>query len=123
ETVYQVTSVTTRKPALFDTPEGVFRYRHVKSTLYFGFEPSKDDNGLTVQMATPEKALLDFFYLNQAKFSTTDKSIFETSYRLQTTEALRVDRLRKFATRFGSRKLERLVELFIEVFPGKLLHA
>ncbi|MFQ5641407.1 MAG: hypothetical protein ACE5IR_25800 [bacterium] len=90
ETVYQVTSVTTQKPGQFDTPAGSFRYRHVKPLLHFGFESVKDEAGLSIHIASPEKALLDFFYLNLAQFSISDRRIFEDSFRLHASEALQL---------------------------------
>jgi predicted transcriptional regulator of viral defense system len=69
ETAYQVTSVTTGKPMLYDTPEGSFSYRHIKKSLFFGFETMRDERGFEILIAEPEKALLDFIYLNLAKFS------------------------------------------------------
>lgn len=63
ESVYGITSASTRKTMVFKTPFGEFIYRTIRPKLYFGFEYYKT-NGRTYKIASPEKALLDHFYLN-----------------------------------------------------------
>ncbi|MDZ7292708.1 MAG: hypothetical protein ONB44_06680 [candidate division KSB1 bacterium] len=114
EAVYQVTSVTTGKPVQYDTPEGTYSFRHLKKSLFFGFDTIRDEAGFAVMMAAPEKALLDFFYLNLATFSPNDGGIFTESYRISGHEILRPERLIEYAVRFTSKKLQRVAQLFIE---------
>ena len=116
EGVYQITSVTSGKPVQFATPEGTFVFRHVKQSLFFGFESIRDVRGFEVLMAEPEKALLDFFYLNLAQFSSGDEKIFSESYRFEAGENLKPQRLTEYAARFDSAKLLRVVELFIKKY-------
>ncbi len=63
ESVYGVTSACTRKTMVFKTPLGEFTYRTIRAKLYFGFEYHKA-NGRNYKIASPEKALLDYFYLH-----------------------------------------------------------
>jgi len=49
-----------------DTPLGVVSVHHVHPSFFFGFETV--GKGIA-KMATPEKALIDFFYLSPAKSS------------------------------------------------------
>ena len=114
EGVYQTTSVTSGKPAQFATPEGTFVFRHVKQSLFFGFDSIRDERGFEVLMAEPEKALLDFFYLNLAQFSPNDGKVFTESYRFSAEENLKPQRLAEYAARFASTKLQRVAELFIK---------
>ncbi len=58
---YQMTSVTTLKSYLFQTPVGSFRYRSILPRLFFGYEPVRT-NGNIYKIATPEKAVLDMLY-------------------------------------------------------------
>lgn len=113
EAVYQVTSVTTGKTARYSSAEGMFVFRHVKQTLFFGFETMQDERSFNVMVAEPEKALLDFLYLNLAQFSSDDSEVFTNSYRFSNLENLRPDRLLAYAARFKSNKLERVVEIFV----------
>lgn len=68
EGVFQVTSVSTLKTKQFDTPLGVFRYRNFKPELYFGYrleqQPTQKRLAGWFKIATPEKAIIDFVYLN-----------------------------------------------------------
>lgn len=114
EGVYQITSVTTAKPAQFISIEGTYMFRHVKQSLFFGFEAVRDESGFETLMASPEKALLDFFYLNLAQFSPTDDKIFRESYRFAGFEAMQPKRLNEYAARFESEKLQQVVKLFIK---------
>jgi len=60
-----ITSVTTRKTAAFATPAGRFAYRKVLPSYYFGYG-IKTMNAMSFLIASPEKALLDYFYFINA---------------------------------------------------------
>ena len=68
---YSITSVTTKKTKKFTTNYGIFSYRKIKPDLFFGFKLITGDNYL-YRLATPEKALFDFIYLNQREINTSD---------------------------------------------------
>jgi predicted transcriptional regulator of viral defense system len=72
ETVYEMTSVTASKTAVFKNHFGVFSYSTLKSALFFGVVPQKDENGMNVLVASPEKAFLDFIYLRYCRRSKTE---------------------------------------------------
>ena len=63
ESVYSITSISTRKTNRFTTSIGEFIYRTLKPTLFFGYELTKF-NGKYLKIASIEKALLDYFYLH-----------------------------------------------------------
>lgn len=63
ESVYGITSASTRRTYRFHTPVADFIYRTIKPALFFGYEIVKYD-GKTYKIASPEKAILDYFYLN-----------------------------------------------------------
>jgi len=60
EAAYGITSVTTRRTYRFETPLAGFTYRTVARRLFFGYVVSPD----RTRIATLEKALLDYLYLN-----------------------------------------------------------
>lgn len=68
---YSTTSVTTKKTKTFKTKYGTFSYRKIKPGLFFGFK-LVTGNGYVYRLATPEKALFDFMYLNQREIKTPD---------------------------------------------------
>lgn len=61
QTIYAVSLSRTRK---FATSLGTFSIHHIQPDFFFGFEPYGSDQ---IKLATPEKALLDVYYLTPAK--------------------------------------------------------
>ncbi len=62
ETVYEITSVTTKTTRQFETLGKVFSYRKIKKTAYTGYEIQKQQ-GLSFYIADAEKAFVDANYL------------------------------------------------------------
>jgi predicted transcriptional regulator of viral defense system len=108
ERVGDVTSVTTRKTFRLTNEMGTFMYQHVKPEAFRGFKAVKGDAGLAFFIAKPEKALVDFIYLNIGKFKEGDEKVFEGSYRLQNLEDLDLDAIMECAKLFKSGKLVRI---------------
>jgi len=65
ETVYTITSISTRRTYSFNTPVGNFEYRTVKVDYFFGYK-FIDYNNHRYKIGCPEKVILDYFYLNPA---------------------------------------------------------
>lgn len=66
---FTVTSVTTNKTKDFSLKEfGKFSYRHLKPSLFFGFETIRVEQ-YSYNIALPEKALFDYLYLNAKSIS------------------------------------------------------
>lgn len=63
EMVFSTTCLTTKNTRTHKTYLGNISYKHVKSELFFGYH-SFSGAFRPFLMAYPEKALLDFFYLN-----------------------------------------------------------
>ena len=57
-------AVTTGKTRRYETPLGAISIHHLEPEFFFGFESRGEK---WIKMATPEKALLDFLYLSQAR--------------------------------------------------------
>lgn len=69
EIVYAVTSVTTKTPREFTTRWLAFLYTQIKKPAFTGYTPMQDE-GFTVLVAEPEKALADYLYLVDLKRKT-----------------------------------------------------
>lgn len=95
EGVAVYTCVTTKGTGTFFSKIGNFRYYHIKSSLFWGYE-AITVNMQTAFVAFPEKALLDLFYLKDIKV-TND---FIEELRLENIEKINIDRLFEFAQRF-----------------------
>jgi hypothetical protein len=63
EYVPTVTSVTTGRPEIIDTPLGRFQYRHVSAGRFQGFREIDIATGQPILIASPEKALVDLLHL------------------------------------------------------------
>lgn len=61
ETVYSITSITTKHSQRIETLNQVFIYHKLNKSLYFGYEVV-DMNSKKIIMATKEKSLLDYLY-------------------------------------------------------------
>ncbi len=105
ERVMEVTSITSKKTQHFSTPLGVFTYQHIKLACFRGFKAVKDENGKSCFIAEPEKAMVDFIYLNLNKFNSADPDIFEESYRLQNIRQLSCEKVHAFSRMFKNRRL------------------
>lgn len=103
-------SVTTARPARWQTPLGVFEFRHIKPEMLFGYRLLEVSAGQRVFVATPEKALLDLIYL-QPRGDAPD---YLRELRLQNLDRLNYDTLRASASRAGP-KLRRAVERIVEL--------
>ncbi|MFH1709806.1 MAG: hypothetical protein ABH860_01895 [bacterium] len=110
EKVACITSITTKKTRTFHNQEGTFLYRHLKTGLYFGFALKKDEHGYPCFIAEPEKALLDYLYLNLGSAGINDKSFIKRSLRLQNSSLLNRKKLMAYAGRFNVKKLFRVLE-------------
>lgn len=112
EMVATITAVTTKNPSRFKTSLGTFEYRHIKRKAFRGFKAIKDPAGLTYFLAEPEKAVVDFIYLNLPRFNRGDRDVFGQSYRFQNLETLSLKKLKAYADLFATAKLADVVNEF-----------
>jgi len=118
ERVVDLTSVTPRKSAAFENHFGRFIYQHVKIKAFSGYRMIKDENNFNILVAEPEKALVDFLYLNLSRFK--DSAQVVESLRLQNTDMLRTSRLFKYSRLFGRRRLHCIIDqLLASLKTGK----
>jgi predicted transcriptional regulator of viral defense system len=110
EKVEDVTSITTKKTAKFTNTFGTFIYQHLKTNLFFGLKEIKDENGFPVLIAEPEKAMLDFIYLNLQDFKGEKKDVFSLSYRFQNLNILKKKKLTDFAKKYENKEIFDVVE-------------
>jgi predicted transcriptional regulator of viral defense system len=63
EHVPVTTSVTTSRPDRWETPLGIFEFRHIQIDYFYGYQLIDLGEKQQAFIATPEKALLDLVYL------------------------------------------------------------
>ncbi len=115
EAVHVFTSVTTKRPESFETPAGRYDYNHVKPSLFWGYL-SLNMGGQTIFMATPEKALLDFFYLKHVKVSLD----YLEEMRLQNVEDIKLNKLLEYSRRFKKKNLMQTARLIEQYVKGEM---
>lgn len=111
EVVPGVTSVTTARPGRWETPLGVYEFRHVKTELFFGYRLIELNSGQRAFVAMPEKALLDLTYLHPGG----DSLAYLHELRLQNLERLDLEELQRMAERAGKPKLRRVAARVLEL--------
>jgi predicted transcriptional regulator of viral defense system len=116
ESVYTVTSVTTGRTGVHDTPYGRFAYRHVRPPYLWGYELLPLSSGpvaLQAQafVATPEKALLDLLYF---RTNADDRALLQ-ELRLETEGRLDAGKLSDMARRAASPRLIRAASIVAEI--------
>jgi len=103
EHVPVITSVATARPGRWETPLGVYEFRHVKTDQLWGYRLAELGGGQRAFLAMPEKALLDLIYLQPGG----DSPDYLRELRLQHLDRLNRDELQRQADLSGSPKLRR----------------
>lgn len=116
EAVFTVTSVTTRKTKVFTTSLGNFSYQTIKKEAFGGYE-TRQSGKISFNLALPEKALVDFFYLHRHVLNG-EKDQFQ-GYRFNEDFEYDVEKLRHFAEVFQNQKVRSLTESFIKYYVAK----
>lgn len=98
EEIFQVSSVSTRKTAKFETPQGNLSYRQLKPNLFWGYRLIPFGRR-KILLAEPEKALLDYLYIHP-KLRTADDF-----------EEMRLNRV-EWHSQINPNKFEKYLELF-----------
>ncbi len=108
EAIYLTTSVSTRRTVHYDTPVGNFRYRTVKQAVYgFGQRLIESGTGMSsrkILIADPEKAILDFFYLNHQY--TSEKDMVDLRLDQSTLKGTDMAKLYSYLDRFKNKALD-----------------
>lgn len=115
EAVVQITSVTSLKTASFQNDFGTYTYKSIREELMFGYHSKAIGRGQSIQLAQPEKALLDLLYLYPFYHTKLDM------------EELRMDEdflhddfdlglLDEYLHRFKNKVLEKRVKLFLNTY-------
>jgi hypothetical protein len=96
-------SVTTARPARWDTPLGRFGFRHIKMDLLRGYRFIEVSPGQQAFVASPEKAVLDLVHLQAGG----DSPGYLQELRLQNLDRLDLEELERQADLAASPKLRR----------------
>jgi predicted transcriptional regulator of viral defense system len=111
EYVPVVTSVTTARPARWNTSLGSYEFHHIKADLLRGYRLVELSAGQRAFVALPEKALLDLIYLRPGG----DSPDYLRELRLQNLDRLDLDELQRQADLARSPKLRRAAGLVADL--------
>lgn len=111
ESVYGVTAVATRRTYQFETWIAKFTFRTIKTDLFFGYDLI-EHQGRRFKMASPEKALIDYLYLNPGIRSREDIESLRIN-REASSRRFNKTLIREYALRVGLGLPER-VNLLLE---------
>lgn len=115
EAVVQITSITSIKTITFQNPIGEYVYKSIKDDWMFGYVHKKLNETLTIKIASPEKALLDLFYI--FPFYNTEKEMEEL--RLDENylhEDLNLNLLLDYTSRFNIKALDARVKTMVKTY-------
>ena len=79
----------------------------------------KDESNLSYFIAKPEKAVIDFIYLNIAAFNAGEEKQAVESYRFQNLESLDDKLLCQYSEVFGIKKLDQITGNLIKLMRGR----
>jgi predicted transcriptional regulator of viral defense system len=114
EGVYAITAISTLKTQTYQNNAINYIYRNVKPSLYFGYQILRWKEK-PILMASPEKALLDFCYLNSHLKTKED---FE-SLRINPSvfiSKIDLNVLEHYMQLFDSRSLTKRVKILLKIY-------
>jgi len=111
ENVPQTVSAAGDRPGSWETPLGVYHFRHLKPSLLRGYRMTELGGGQRALIATPQKALLDLIYLQPGG----DSPAYLKELRLQNLARLDLEELRRQAAFFDTPKLYRALKGIISL--------
>lgn len=114
-----ITSVTTKKTAVYENYFGTFIYQKIKTDCFTGYNKFSDENNLPYFMAEPEKAFLDYVYLNLPVFSAGNPDIFEISLRINKDFEFNLDKMKKYSELYKNKKLSAVYDDFLVFYKGE----
>ena len=109
EAVVQIISVTPLKTASFVNAFAQYSYRTVKPELMFGYKLKPLDSERSIQMAEPEKALLDMLYLYPAYNSLLELKNLRLDESFLHSD-LHKEKMKDYTMQFKNKALEQRVK-------------
>lgn len=112
ESVYSITSATSRKSYNFNSSLARFSYNKIKPDLMFGYQLVNYENH-NFKMAEAEKAILDYFYIN-SKLKTEGEFEELRINRDIFQEKVDMEKFKRYLAQFNNKALEKRVNRFIK---------
>lgn len=115
ESVYGITSISTKKTNNFKTTIGTFIYKNIKPELFFGYTLQKINNtsDRVYKIADIEKTMLDFIYLHKDLSSIDDFDGLRIN-KDEWREQADMSKFAEYTKAFKSKAFSKRVEVFLE---------
>ncbi|MDP1722210.1 MAG: hypothetical protein Q8L37_03295 [Candidatus Gottesmanbacteria bacterium] len=114
ESVYTITYITTKKTRKFQSPLMSFRYRNIKSGLFWGYT-KKFFGTLTYQMASPAKALFDLIYLTPLESGRVAREfLFDSRFNWGVFTPKDMQEFKEIVTKSRSKKMRNVLQYLYE---------
>lgn len=113
ETVYEITSVTSKNSRNFKVKDLRFSYKKIKRDCFGGYSPEKINNSV-VLIAEPEKAFADYLY-----FIALGKR--KLSYERIFLKKLNRVKLRQYIKRFQNKQILKITDEIFKKQPNSLI--
>jgi predicted transcriptional regulator of viral defense system len=115
EGVFTITSVSTKKTQEFNTDIGNFQYKSIKEDLYRGYKVKGKGNS-KFKIATIEKAIVDYFYLNSSMNSRED---FEgMRFNIDSLKEMDEEKLNQYANLTGKESVQKRIKKFLNYYKN-----
>lgn len=108
QAVYTLTLVTTKLPYTYRTEGATYEYHQIHKSLFWGYK--KED---IVQVAEPEKALLDFIYIRHTKSRDMGAAMVKSLFNDMDADELDLKKLHAYSKKFPSKTRKILTSLKI----------
>lgn len=111
EEIFQITSVSSKKTTKFTTSLGNFSYRHIKPSIFFGYRMI-DYGKQKILLAEPEKAVLDYLYLNPRLKAADDFREIRIN-KQEFLEIIDFTKLQRYLKAFENKSLSSRAKIFL----------
>lgn len=112
ESTYSITSASTRRTYKFKTSIAEFNYRAIKTGLFFGYVINRY-NGKCFKIATPEKAILDYLYLNPRLNKESDFASLRVNPEVF-FQKIKTKKLKMYLKKFAKNTVIKRVNNFVD---------
>ncbi len=116
EGVFEITSVSTKKTNSTTSSVANFHYRSVKPTLFFGYQVI-GSGFKKFKIATPEKTIIDYLYLNTNLKRESDFKSLRINKDLF-HKKINQSSLREILERVNNKSLEKRVNVFLKTIKN-----
>lgn len=106
---YTLTLVTTKLPIVYKTKDATFEYHQITRTLFWGYKKQ----GL-IQIAEPEKAILDLIYIRNFKTKETSINDIKSMIDDMAFDEIDKNKLIKYSKKYPKKVQEILTSITIQ---------